>query len=213
MSPAAARAAVSAIPPAQPLACEGAAAGACIADGATVLARRHRANSVTRFRSVFGGLDGWAAAPLGKRLAAAADVRAGAACLAPGTAARVDPACIAQANVSRGWRLADLDPRMAARFTATAAALGWDARETERQWCTLSKLAACAGRPAQTLDRPAFETAREALAAAVTAHRGRLPWGGRAPHHPAPNATSALGARLLLVVCSNSAQKCRTQSI
>ncbi len=137
----------SAIPPEQLFTCEDDAAGDYIADGATALARRQRANSAARFRAAFGGLGGWAAAPLRTRLSAAADVRAVAACLALGTAARVDPAYIAQANVSWGYWLACLDPQMSLRFTAAAAALGWDDKETGRQWCTLAKLAAVASLP------------------------------------------------------------------
>jgi integrase len=189
-------AAVQAVPvisPAQLFACEDDAAGDYIADGATALARRQRANSAARFRSFFGGLDGWAAAPLRTRLAAAADVRAVAVYLALGTAALVDPAYIAQANVSWGYWLACLDPQLSLRFTAAAAALGWDDKETERQWCILAKLAAAAGRPAQMLDRPRFEAAREALAVAITAHRGRLPNTFTTPLHGLSATLAALG--------------------
>jgi integrase len=191
--PAAVQAAVPAIPPEQLFTCEDDAAGDYIVDGATALARRQRANSAARFRAAFGGLGGWAAAPLRTRLSAAADVRAVAACLALGTAARVDPAYIAQANVSWGYWLACLDPQMSLRFTAAAAALGWDDKETGRQWCTLAKLAAVAGRPAQLLDRPQFEAAREALAAAITAHRGRLPNTFTTPLHGLSATLAALG--------------------
>jgi integrase len=175
VSAAAARAAAPAVPPAQLFTCEDDAAEGYVDDGATVVARRHRAGAAARFLAVFGGLDGWAAAPLRSRLAAAADVRAVAVWLALGTCARVDPAYIAQANVSWGYWLACLDPQLSLQFTAAAAALGREDKEAERQWCILAKLAAAAGLPAQELGRPQFEAAREALAAAVTAHRGRLP--------------------------------------
>jgi len=120
-------------------------------------------------------------------------VRAVAVYLAPGTAALVDPACTAQANVSRGYWLACLDPQLSRRFTAAATTLGWDDKETGRQWCILAKLAAAAGRPAERLDRPRLGAAREALAAAVTAHRGRLPNTFTTPLHGLSATLAALG--------------------
>jgi len=52
---------------------------------------------------------------------------------------------------------------------------------------------AVAGRPAQLLDRPQFEAAREALAAAITAHRGRLPNTFTTPLHGLSATLAALG--------------------
>ena len=193
MSAAPARAAVPAVPPAQLFAGEDDAAEAYVDDGSTAVARKHRAGAAARFLAAFGGLDGWAAAPLRSRLAAASDVRAVAVWLALGTCARVDPAYIAQANVSWGYWLACLDPQLSLRFTAAAAALGRDDKETGRQWCILAKLAAAAGLPAQELDRPRFEAAREALSAAVAAHRGRLPNTFTTPLHGLSATLAALG--------------------
>jgi integrase len=193
VSAAAARTAGLPLPPAQPFADEDGAADGYAADGATALARRQRSQAVTRFRAAFGGLAGWAAAPLRKRLSAAADVRAVAVFLAVATAAAVDPAYVAQANASWGYWLAVADPDLSTRFTIAAAALGWDDKETERQWCTLAKLAAVAGQPAQLLDRPRLEAAREALAAAIIAHRGRLPNTFTTPLHGLSATLAALG--------------------
>jgi integrase len=193
VSAAAARAACAALPAAQAFADEDDAAGAYAADGATALARRQRAQAVTRFRTAFGRLAGWTAAPLRRRLSAPADVRAVAVFLAVATAAAVDPAYVAQSNASWGYWLAVADPDLAVRFTAAAARLGWGDTETGRQWCTLAKLAAIAGNPVQMLDSPRFEAAREALAAAVTAHRGQLPKTFTTPLHGLSATLAALG--------------------
>jgi integrase len=87
----------------------------------------------------------------------------------------VDAAYVAACRAEWGYRLADLEPRLAARFTVTATALGYSGQQSERQWAAFAKLAAVAGLPAGQLDRPRFDAARDALAAAVLARRGRLP--------------------------------------
>jgi integrase len=192
VSAAAARAAVTALP-APGFANEDDAAGFYAADGATAQARRQRARAVDRFRSGWGGLAGWAAQPLPVRLSAAADARAVAVFLAVATATAVDPAYVARSTASWGYWLAVADPDFAVRFTSVACGLGWDDKETDRQWCTLAKLSAVAGLPPQLLDRPRFEAAREMLAAAVTAHRGRLPITFTTPLHGLSATLAALG--------------------
>jgi integrase len=192
VSAAAARAVVTALP-APAFADEDDAAGFYLSDGSTAQARRQRAGAVTRFRSCWGGLAGWAAAPLPVRLSAAADIRAVAVFLAVATAAAVDPSYVAQSTASWGYWLAVADPDFAVRFTSAACRLGWDDKETGRQWCTLAKLAAVAGIPAQLLDRPRFGAARETLAAAITAHRGRLPITFTTPLHGLSATLASLG--------------------
>lgn len=123
------------------------AAAAFISDGATVPARSARAWSVRRLDDMFGGLAGWLAAPLARRLDTPTDVRGVAAWLALATAAPVDAAYIAAARAEWGYRLADLEPRLAARFTAAATRLGYSGQQAERQWAALAKLAAVAGLP------------------------------------------------------------------
>ena len=93
------------------------AAAAFISDGATVPARSARAWSVRRLDHMFGGLAGWLAAPLARRLDAPVDIRGVAVWLALATAAPVDAAYIAAARAEWGYRLADLEPRLAARFS------------------------------------------------------------------------------------------------
>ena len=100
----------------------GQAAAAFISDGGTRAARNSRAWSVRRLDDMFGGLDGWLAAPPGRRLDAPVDVRGVAVWLALATAAPVDAAYIAACSAEWGYRLADLEPRMAAAFTAAATA-------------------------------------------------------------------------------------------
>jgi hypothetical protein len=116
-------------------------AAAFISDGATVPAPSARAWSVRRLDDMFGGLTGWLAAPLARRLDAPVDVRGVAVWLALATAAPVDAAYIAAARAEWGYRLADLEPRLAARFTAAAIRLGYSGQQAERQWATLAKLA------------------------------------------------------------------------
>lgn len=153
----------------------GQAAAAFISDGGTRPARNSRAWSVRRLEDMFGGLAGWLAAPPALRLDAPVDVRGVAVWLALATAAPVDAAYVAACRAEWGYRLADLEPRLAARFTVTATALGYSGQQSERQWAAFAKLAAVAGLPAGQLDRPRFDAARDALAAAVLARRGRLP--------------------------------------
>jgi len=159
------------------------AAAAFISDGGTAPARSARAWSVQRLEVMFGGLAGWLAAPLARRLDAPVDVRGVAVWLALATAAPVDAAYIAAARAEWGYRLADLEPRLAAAFTTTATRLGYSGQQAERQWATLAKLTAAAGQPAGQLDRPRFDAARDALAAAVRARHGRLPNSFTTPLH------------------------------
>jgi integrase len=153
----------------------GQAAAAFISDGATRAARNSRARSVRRLDDMFGGLRGWLAAPPARRLDAPVDVAGVAVWLALATAAPVDAAYVAACRAEWGYRLADLEPRLAAAFTATAARLGYSGKQADLQWAALAKLAAIAGRPAGQLDRPRFDAARDTLAAAIRARRGRLP--------------------------------------
>jgi integrase len=172
------------------------AAGAAVAfvsDGATVPARSARAWSVRRLDDMFGGLAGWLAAPLARRLDAPVDVRGVAVWLALATAAPVDAAYIAAARAEWGYRLADLEPRLAARFTAAATRLGYSGQQAQSQWATLAKLAAAAGRPAGQLGRPHFDAARDALAAAVKADRGSLPKPFTTPLHGLQATLAAMG--------------------
>ncbi len=132
------------------------AAAAFISDGGTAPARSARAWSVQRLEVMFGGLAGWLAAPLARRLDAPVDVRGVAVWLALATGAPVDAAYIAAARAGWGYRLADLEPRLAAAFTTTAARLGYSSQQAGRQWAALAKLTAAAGQPAGQLDRAAF---------------------------------------------------------
>jgi hypothetical protein len=188
--------AVAAVVPARGVAIfasAGDAAQAFIADGTTAHARKTRAQSVHRFEVAFGGLAGWSAAPVPHRLDAPVDVRGVAVWLALATATPVDAAYVAAVNAAWGYRLADLDPRLAARFTAAASRLGWSDKQAELQWVMLAKLAAVAGQPAQTLTRSYFDAAREALAEAVRAQRGRLPNTLTTPLHGLQATLAAMG--------------------
>jgi len=113
--------------------------------------------------------------------------------LALATAAPVDAAYVAAARAEWGYRLADLEPRLAARFTATATRLGYSGKQADLQWAALARLAAVAGRPAGQLDRPCFDAARDALAAAVRAGRGRLPNTLTTPLHGLQATLAAMG--------------------
>jgi integrase len=169
------------------------AARSFISDGATENARKQRAYTIARLETGFGGLAGWAQAPLTRRLNAPVTVRGAAVWLALATATPLDACYVAAATVEWGYRLADLDPRLAARFTRAASRLGWNDQQSERQWAMLAKLAAIAGRPAQTLTRPYFESAREELARATRAQRGRLPNTLTTPLHGLEATLAALG--------------------
>jgi integrase len=171
----------------------GQAAAAFISDGATRPARNARAWSVRRLEVMFGSLAGWLAAPLARRLDAPVDVRGVAAWLALATAAPVDAAYIAACRAEWGYRLADLEPRLAARFAATATRLGYSGQQSERQWATLAKLAAAAGLPAGQLDRPRLDAARDALAAAIRARHGQLPNTFTTPLHGLQATLAAMG--------------------
>jgi integrase len=171
----------------------GQAAAAFISDGGTRPARNSRAWSVQRLDDMFGGLAGWLATPLARRLAAPVDVRGVAVWLALATAARVDAAYIAAARAEWGYRLADLEPRLAARFAATATRLGYSGHQAEQQWAALAKLAAAAGQPAGQLDRQRFDAARDAIAAAVEARHGRLPNSFTTPLHGLQATLAAMG--------------------
>ncbi|MGO9500126.1 MAG: hypothetical protein ACLPUO_00740, partial [Streptosporangiaceae bacterium] len=171
----------------------GQAAAAFISDGGTRPARNSRAWSVRRLNDMFGGLAGWLAAPPALRLDAPVDVRGVAAWLALATAAPVDADYIAACRAEWGYRLADLEPRLAAAFTATATALGYSGQQSDRQWAALAKLAAVAGQPAGQLGRPRFDAARDALAAAVLARRGRLPSTFTTPLHGLQATLAAMG--------------------
>ena len=126
---------------------------------------------------------GGAAGASAGRARGRARCRGVAAWLALATAAPVDAAYIAACRAEWGYRLADLEPRLAAAFTATATALGYSGQQSDRQWAALAKLAAVAGQPAGQLGRPRFDAARDALAAAVLARRGRLPSTFTTPLH------------------------------
>jgi integrase len=169
------------------------AAAAFISDGATVPARSARAWSVRRLDDLFGGLAGWLTAPLARRLDAPVDVRGVVVWLALATAAPVDAAYVAAARAEWGYRLADLEPRLNAQFTGTAARLGYSAGQAGRQWAALAKLAAICGLPAGQLDRPRFDTARDTLAAAVRADRGSLPKTFTTPLHGLQATLAAMG--------------------
>ncbi|HEY6278827.1 MAG TPA: site-specific integrase [Streptosporangiaceae bacterium] len=171
----------------------GPAAAAFISDGATRPARSARAWSVQRLEDTFGGLAGWLAAPLARRLDAPVDVRGAAVWLALATAAPIDAAYVARCHAGWGYRLADLEPRLAARFTTTAARLGYNGKQADLQWAALAKLAAVAGLPAGQLDRPRFDAARDALAAAVLNWRGRLPNSLTTPLHGLQATLAAMG--------------------
>jgi hypothetical protein len=119
------------------------AAAAFISDGGTAPARTARAWSVRRLQHMFCGLAGWLAAPLERRLGAPVDVRGVAVWLALATAAPVDAAYIAAARAEWGYRLADLEPRLAARFTATATRLGYSGKQSGQQWAALAKPPGC----------------------------------------------------------------------
>jgi integrase len=148
---------------------------AFIDDGATPAARNARTKAVRRFEKTFGDLAGWAAIPLQVRLEAPVEVRGVMVWLALGTAAPVEAAYVAQVNSAWGYRLADLDPRLAARFASTATRLGWSDKQTRLRWALWAKLAAIAGHPAEMLTQPYFDQALGELADALRAHRGRLP--------------------------------------
>jgi integrase len=171
----------------------GQAAAAFISDSATRPARNARAWSVRRLEDTFGGLAGWLAAPLARRLDAPVDVRGVAVWLALATAAPIDAAYVARCHAGWGYRLADLEPRLAARFTTTAARLGYNGKQADLQWAALAKLAAVAGLPAGQLDRPRFDAARDALAAAVLNWRGRLPNSLTTPLHGLQSTLAAMG--------------------
>ena len=169
------------------------AAQAFTNDGATPAARTQRARSVCQFEATFGGLAGWSAAPLADRLSAPVNMRALAAWLALATATAVDAAYVAQVNSEWGYRLADLEPRLAARFTTTASGLGWSDKQAQLQWALWAKLAAIAGHRAQALTRPYFDRALGELAGAVRAHRGLLPKTFTTPLHGLRATLAALG--------------------
>jgi integrase len=159
------------------------AADAFVSDGASARARNTRTRSLHRFQTTFGDLTGWAAAPLRQRLDAPVEVRGLVLWLVLGTATPVDPAYVSSVNGAWGYWLSELEPRLSARFFTTAAQLGWSDKQAEVQWVLLAKLAAVAGRPAETLGLPYFEDALDALAAAVREHRGRLPKTFTTPLH------------------------------
>jgi integrase len=169
------------------------AAAAFISDGGTVPARTSRAWSVRRLEDMFGGLAGWLAAPPDRRLAAPVDVRGVAVWLALATAAPVDAAYICAARAEWGYRLADLEPRLAASFTATATRLGYSGPQADKQWAALAKLAAAAGQPAGRLDRSHFDAARDVMTAAVQARHGRLPNTFTTPLHGLQATLAAMG--------------------
>lgn len=166
---------------------------AFIDDGASVAARNGRAKAIRRFESAFGDLPGWAAASLRERLDAPVEVRGVTAWLALGTAVPVEAAYIAQAGSAWGYRLAELDPRLAARFTRTATRLGWSDKQARLQWALWAKLTAVAGRPAETLTQPYFDHAVDELAAAIRAHRRYLPITFTTPLHGLRATLAALG--------------------
>ena len=172
------------------------AAAAFISDGGTVPARNARAWSVQRLEDMSGGLAGWLAAPLARRLAAPVDVRGVAVWLALATAAPVDAAYICAARAEWGCRLAGLEPRLAAAFTATATRLGYSARQAGRQWAALARLAAAAGQPPGQLDRQHFDAARDAMTAAARARHGRLPNTFTTPLHGLQATLAAMGGIL-----------------
>jgi integrase len=140
-----------------------------------------------------GGLGGGLAQPAGLRLAAPPGVSGVAAWLALATATPIDAAYVAAARSEWGYRLADLEPLLAARFTRTAAALGYSATQAVQQWSALAKLAAISGVPPGQLDRPRFDAARDALAAAVRARRGCLPNTLTTPLHGLQATLAAMG--------------------
>ena len=176
-----------------PISSEHDAAAAYVTLGGTKASRRLRSQAVTRFRSQWGGLTGWAAAPLPIRLSAAPDIRALVAYLAVATNAAVDPDYVVRAKVSWGYWLAVAEPVLSVRFASTAAGLGWNDYETQRQWCTLAKLAVVSGRPARSLDRPGTEAARQALAGTIILQRGRLSNAFTTPLHGLSATLATLG--------------------
>jgi hypothetical protein len=147
----------------------------------TVKARRR---AVTTFQSSFDHIAGWTGSSVDARRAAPVDVRGFAAWLALSCAQPVDAAYVVVCASSWGYQAGIVFAEFAVRFREIADRLGFTPKEINRQWATAAKMATVAGVAPRMLNRPRFDRARAALAAALSRiHNGQLPITFTTPLH------------------------------
>jgi integrase len=159
----------------------------------TEAARSARRHTLEAFEGEFGDLAGWASAPLPRRLAAPVSVRGFTAWAALRTGTELDVDYVAAVASDWGHHAALLHPEVADTFRGTAERIGFSTPEARRQWALLGQLIAVAGCVPRELHRPVFDAARDHLAAAITASRGRVTNSFTTPLHGLEATLAALG--------------------
>lgn len=142
---------------------------------------------------MFTSLGRWADIPLRQRLGAPIAVRGLVAYLLLATIGRADAAYVRSCRSDWGHHARLLYPEFAATFADTAAGLGFDNRQIQRQWCTLAKAAVTAGEPPDRLDIRAFFDAADLLTAAHTHPNGKIAISWSTPLHGLKATLAALG--------------------
>jgi integrase len=165
-----------------------------VALGVRASSAKARRRAVTTFQNSFVHLTGWAGSSADARRVAPVEVRGFAAWLALSCAQPVDAAYVVVCASSWGYQASIVFAEFAARFREIAHGLGFTPKETNRQWATAAKLATVAGVAPGMLDRPRFDRARAALAAALLEiHNGHLPITFTTPLHGLQATLTAMG--------------------
>lgn len=162
--------------------------------GPTEAARHARQRAIDALVGEYGDLTGWARSPQAARVAAPVAVRGFAAWAALHTHTPVDADYVSQCGTSWGHHAAVIDPDFAHTFRRVAHDLGFSPGQVTRQWATLAKLAAVAGRGPRDIDQATFTTARDDLTHALTrGDRDRLPTTFTTPLHGLEATLATLG--------------------
>ena len=164
-----------------------------IAAGDSAVGRRVKRSTVVSYRSEFGDLNGWGAAPLSRRLRARVDIRTLVAFLVTATRHPADAEYVRASGSGWGHHASLVDPLFAATFHRTATAIGFSDAQARDQWRTLAKITATTAFEPHSLPANLFQLAAKSLTDDYRKAAGRTPRSWSTPLHGLKATLASLG--------------------